>query len=124
MAAPNIVNVATITGRTTGVSLTSTAATVVVANTTASGMVLKIDTLLASNVTSTTNAAFSLAYNTSSGGGGTSFTIAKTITVPFNATLIVLDKNSQLYLEENKSLVATALTSGQIDVVTSYEEIS
>lgn len=124
MAAPNIVNVATITGRTTGVSLTSTAATVIVANSTNSGMVLKIDTLFASNVTSTTNAAFHLSYNTSSGGAGTSFSIAKSVVVPANATIIVLDNNTKVYLEENKSLIATALTSGQIDMLASYEEIS
>ena len=43
MAAPNIVNVATITGKSAVVNLTSTAATAVVSNAASSGKVFKIN---------------------------------------------------------------------------------
>lgn len=123
MAAPNIVSVSTITGRTTGVAVSS-ANTVLLANAAASSMCLKVNTLIISNVDGTNSCDVSISYNTSSGGGGTSFRIGNTIAVPPDASLIVIDKNSQIYLEENKSLVAFASTSSDLEAVISYEEIA
>jgi len=50
MAAPNIVDVTTITGKSAVVDLTTTAATAVVSNAAASGKVFKINSLVVSNV--------------------------------------------------------------------------
>ena len=123
MAAPNLgATSLTITGRTTAVSLSTTSATVVVANSSASGMVLKVNTLVVANDDGVNSADITLVYNTSSGGGGTSFAIANTIAVPADASLDVLNK--PLYLEENKSILATASTGSDLDVIISYEEIS
>jgi hypothetical protein len=44
--------------------------------------------------------------------------------VPGNATLVVIDKEAYIYLEENTSLGATAGTSSALQIVCSYEDIS
>jgi len=50
MAAPNIVNVTAITGKTSVTDLTSTSATTVVSNAASSNKVFKINSLIVSNV--------------------------------------------------------------------------
>ena len=50
--------------------------------------------------------------------------IAKTISVPADASLVVLDKASAIYLEEDKSIGATAGAADDLVVICSWEEIS
>ena len=50
MAAPNIVNVSTITAKTFGARLTTTTTTSLLANSASSGKVFKVNTILVSNV--------------------------------------------------------------------------
>ena len=124
MAAPNIVNVATITGKTAVVDLSSTSATSVVSNAASSGKVFKINSLLVSNVDGTSNADITINLYSAAALGGTATEICKTITVPADASLIVIDKSSSLYLEEDKSIGAIASAANDLKVVCSYEEIS
>jgi hypothetical protein len=124
MAAPNIVNVATITGRTTTTSLTSTASTSVVSNAASSNSVVKVNTVIVSNIDGTNAVNFTLSHNSAAAGGGTNVELASTISVPANATLIALDKSTALYLEENTSLTCTAGTASKLKVTVSYEIIS
>ena len=56
-------------------------------------------------------------------GESTSFYLAKTITIPADASLVVLSKETSMYLEEGASLRALA-DSAFVDVICSYEEIS
>jgi hypothetical protein len=56
--------------------------------------------------------------------GGTAFPIASTISVPADASLIIIDKTTQIYLEENTSLAVTVGTASDITFVVSYEELS
>jgi hypothetical protein len=44
--------------------------------------------------------------------------------VPADASLVVIDKTTSIYLEEDKSIGATASASNDLKVVCSYEEIS
>jgi hypothetical protein len=124
MAAPNVVNVATITGKTVVVDLTTTNATLVVENTAASGKVFKINSLYVSNVDGANAADITISIYSEDNIGGTATEICKTISVPADATLVVIDKNGSIYLEEDKSIGATAGTSSDLKVVCSYEEIS
>ena len=55
---------------------------------------------------------------------GTAYAIASTVSVPADSTLVVLDKNTALYLEEDKSIGAVASAANDLVVVASYEEIS
>ena len=124
MAAPNIVNVTTITGKTTYVTPANTSATVLLANSAASGKVFKINMITAANVDGTNNADATVAINTAAAGSGTSYPLASTITVPADATLIISDKSTSFYLEEDRSIVVTSSAANDLTFVVSYEEIS
>jgi hypothetical protein len=124
MAAPNLVTVGTITGKTTYTALSSTSATSVLSNAASSGKVFKVNSIVVSNVDGASAADISIAINSAAAGGGTSYAIASTIAVPADASLIVVDKSTPIYLEEDKSIVATAGSADDLEVVISYEEIS
>jgi len=124
MAAPNIVNVTTITGKSAAVDLTTTAATAVVSNAAASGKVFKINSLVVSNVDGTNAADITVSYYSEDDIGGTATQIVSTVSVPADASLIVIDKNTSLYLEEDRSIGATAGAANDLKIVVSYEEIS
>lgn len=124
MAAPNIVNVATITGKTAVVNLTTTNATAVVSNAAASNKVFKINSLIVSNVDGTSAADITINYYSEDDIGGTATQIVSTVSVPADASLVVIDKNTAIYLEEDKSIGATAGAANDLKVICSYEEIS
>lgn len=124
MAAPNMVNVTSIIGKTATTNLTSTNATLVVENVAASGKVLKINTLIVANVNATTNATITVSLYSEDNIGGTANQIASTVTVPADASLIVISKDTPIYLEEDKSIGATASDANFLKVTCSYEEIS
>lgn len=117
MAAPNIVNVGTITGKTVGVAVTTSLSTLV-DNPASSGKVFKVNALYASNVDGTNNANVTVTVQISS----TDYHIAKTITVPADSTIDVLSK--PVYLEEGHTMRISAGTASDIEAVASYEEIS
>ena len=130
MSAPNIVNVATITGKTFYDALADTNLTSLVLNPASSGKVLKINMLTASNVDGTNAASVDVSYHPStttavgSTVSSTGYHIAKTITVPADATLVVISKDTALYMEESSVLAVKASAADDIDFVVSYEEIS
>ena len=123
MANPNIVNVSAIYGNTTYLTPANTTANVLLANSAASGTVLKVNQIVASNTTSSA-ATTTVSVNTAAAGSGTSYPIAGAISVPANASLIVVDKTTQLYLLEDKSILVTSGTSSAITYTISYETIS
>jgi hypothetical protein len=124
MAAPNIVNVTTITGKSNVVSLTDTNATAVVSNAASSGKVFKINSLVVSNVDGTNAADITISYYSEDDIGGTATEIVSTVSVPADASLVVIDKNTSIYLEEDRSIGATAGAANDLKVIVSYEEIS
>jgi hypothetical protein len=124
MANPNIVSVNSIFGNTTGIALTTTLTTVLLANAAASGKVFKIESIMVANVDGTNAADVSIDWNTDAGGTGTSFALAATISVPADATLNLVDKNSSFYLMENQSIIGGASANSDLECIISYEEIS
>jgi|TARA_R110000744_G_scaffold33140_1_gene77157 hypothetical protein len=124
MAAPNIVNVTTITGKSATVDLSSTAATAVLSNAASSGKVFKVNSLVVANVDGSVAADITIGFYSQDDIGGTATEIVSTVSVPADASLVVIDKNSFLYLEEDRSLGATAGAANDLKVVVSYEEIS
>lgn len=124
MANPNIVNVSDIRGKTTYAALTTTLTTSLLSNAAASNKVLKINSILISNVDGTNSADATISINTLASGSGTSYKIASTIPVPADATLQLIDKSSSFYLEEDKSILGGASANGDLEVIISYEEIS
>ena len=124
MAAPNIVNVTTITGKSATVDLSSTAATAVLSNAASSGKVFKVNSLVVANVDGSVAADITIGFYSQDDIGGTATEIVSTVSVPADASLVVIDKNSFIYLEEDRSLGATAGVANDLKVVVSYEEIS
>ena len=123
MAAPNIVSVSSIYGKTALVKLSNDTATSVLANAGSSGKVLKLSGVLAANTEgASVNVAFDL-YITRS---GTDYYLAKAITIPALAAYEAFMKDSTpVYLEEGDTLYAKSGNgSGYIDVLVAYEEIS
>lgn len=117
MAAPNIVNVTAIYGRTAGLAVTTSAAAIVT-NSASSNKVFKLNALYCSNVSASNGwVTVDVLKN-----GTTAFEISYQITVPTNATLDVLSQS--IYLEENDSLRLTANANSTIKAVCSYEEIN
>jgi hypothetical protein len=124
MANPNIVAVTAIRGENASVSLTSTSATQIVSNAAASNKVLKINTLMVANVDGTNAADITINKYSAAAMGGSAFAIASTISVPADATLIVIDKTTAVYLKENESIGAIAGTASDLIVTCSWEDIS
>ena len=124
MAAPNVVNVATITAKSALVALSSTSQTTLVSNAASSGKVFKINMIQVANVDGTNACDVTIDVHSAASGGGTAYSLIATASVPADASLIVLDKNTALYLEEDKSITATAGTANDLEVIVSYEEIS
>ena len=131
MAAPNIVNVATITGITSAVSGIATIGvtdgiTTVVTNAASSGKVLKINSLVATAIGDTTGIDVNI-YNTAGRHNAAISTVslATTMTVPIYSSLAVIDKTNSIYLEEGKQIgVRAQSNAGTLDIVCSYEDIS
>lgn len=124
MANPNIVAVTAIRGENASVSLTSTSATQIVSNAASSGKVLKINTLMVANVDGTNAADITINKYSAAAMGGSAFAIASTISVPADATLIVIDKTTAVYLKENESIGAIAGTANDLIVTCSWEDIA
>ena len=126
MAAPNIVDVATITGITTfkaGINLEAAGVSVIVTNAASSGKVLKVNSLVASSIGATTGVTTKI-FNLAAGAGN-SVSIGTTMTVPSFSSLAVVSKEMSIYLQENQSIgVFKQASLGDIDVVCSYEDIS
>ena len=124
MAAPNIVNVSTITGITSKVALSSTSQTTLVSNAASSSKVFKINMIQVANVDGANACDVTVDVHSAASGGGTAYSLVSTISVPADASLVALDKNTAIYLEENTSITATAGTANDLEVIVSYEEIS
>tara|TARA_R110000824_G_scaffold160822_1_gene335765 strand:- start:339 stop:731 length:393 start_codon:yes stop_codon:yes gene_type:complete len=130
MSAPNIINVTTIIGKTFYDALADTNLTSLVLNPASSSKVFKINSLMAANVDGSSSATIDVSYHPStttavgSVVSSTGFHLAKTITVPADATLIIISKDTALYMEESSVLAVKASAANDIDFVVSYEEIS
>jgi hypothetical protein len=124
MANPNIVNVTSILGETTYAALTTTLTTVLLANAVSSGKVYKINSIMVANVDGTNAADVTVDINTAAAGSGTSYALAATISVPADATLNLVDKNSSFYLMEDKSILGGASANSDLEIIISYEVIN
>ena len=127
MAAPNIVNVATIIGESQGFELGTTLDTVLM--TIASNKLVKINRISVANIDGTNAADVTVqvdkATRTSAATGssvsGATFKIASTVSVPADAVLVLLD--TPIYLEEGDVLEGGASANSDLTLFVSYEVI-
>lgn len=119
MANPNIVNVTDIRGKLSLQNVTTSAAAIV-ANDSGSNKVFKINTLIVSNIDSATAGDITVDIFRSAA----STKLASTISIPADATLVVISKETSTYLQEGDSLRCLASANNRLQAVCSYEEIS
>ena len=131
MANPNLLAATTASGTTTYDTPGGTTAVVLVTNAASSGQVYKINQIVAANVngSAAVNATVSIYTNGavaqgSAPSGGTAYPIVSTVSVPANASLIVADKTTALYLMEGTCISITSGTASGITYSVSYEVIS
>jgi len=119
MAAPNLKNPTTITGRTARYAVTTSLAAAL-SNSAASGKVLKINSIFCANVDGVNAADISVSIY----DGTTDRYIAKTISVPADATQVLSTKETYFYLEEGDSIRALASAASDLELIIGYEDIS
>jgi len=127
MANPNIVSVATILGGNAGWNLSATLDATLV--TVTAEYILKINRIVCTNVDGSSAADLNL-FVSGMGSGTTGVTttgadsdvyLAKTISIPADASLVVSD--TPIYLMEGDILKGGASASGDLDLFISYETI-
>jgi ABC-type nitrate/sulfonate/bicarbonate transport system substrate-binding protein len=118
MAAPNLLNLGTITGKTAKTVLT-TSDVEILENAASSNTVLKINTITLANIDGASTPTANVAITDED--GNSPIYIVKTITVPPDSTIIVIDKNTPIYLEEDMSIYAKASIGSDVDIIISYE---
>jgi hypothetical protein len=124
MANPNIVNVTNILGNNALISLSTTGATEIVSNAASSGKVYKINSLVVANVDGTNVYNITVSVYSQDNIGGTAYPIVSTLNIPADSSVIVIDKNSGIYIKEDQSIGATADTANKLVVTASWEEIN
>ena len=127
MANPNIVSVTSIKGESVGFALTATTTTTLM--TVAANKVIKINRITCANVDGANAAELTLSITKSNftpdgvdnfDTSGT-FHLAKTISVPADASLVVLD--TPIYMMETDILKGGANAASDLELFVSYESI-
>ena len=118
MANPNLVAVTSIFGKSIQGALGTTVTTDLL--TCASNKLLKVNTIIIANIDGTNAATVTMGIIKS---GGSVVLFAKTISVPADATLVLIDKNSSIYLQEGDILEGGASAAGDLTYTISYEEL-
>ena len=125
MGNPSIVDVTSIYGTTTLNAITT--AGVVVADNAGSATtnkLFKVNLLSISNVdgVNDANVSVQILSNVNVGSGKTMH-LVKTVTVPADSTLIVIDKNTSMYLMEDMQIKVIGSAAGDLEAICSYDVI-
>jgi len=129
MANPNIVNVATINGESQGLALGTGDSNVIIAAISAD-TVVKINRITVANVDGSVatdvnikvvKAAFTSAATGALGNVGTIY-LAKTISVPADSSLVLLD--TPIYMQTGDALQGGASVASDLEVFVSYDVIA
>ena len=127
MANPNLINVSSVLGANAGFNLTNTATATLI--TVAAEKLVKINRITVANVDGTNSATFDL-FVDGMGSGSTGVTttgadatvyLAKTVAVPADTSIVVID--TPIYLMEGDILKGGASAASDLDLFVSYEVI-
>ena len=132
MANPNIVNVTQIYGQSNYLTPANTSTLVLIANTSGSGNVFKVNQIVAANTSNAAANATVLLYNSGAVTSGNlvvtsstnAFAVVSNISVPAYASLIVVDKTTATYLLEDRAFIVQSGTNSAITFSVSYEQLS
>ena len=112
MANPNLAALTTIIGHTATHTPTTSWSNIL---TTASNQISRINSIIVSNIDGTNEADISIQIE--------GYYISHTITVPANSSLVVVSKDTGLYLTEGQTIRALASANGDLQLVMAYEQI-
>jgi|JI10StandDraft_1071094.scaffolds.fasta_scaffold188772_2 hypothetical protein len=124
MAAPNLLNLTTVSAKQAKLSLSGTSATVLVDNPASSGKAIMVVAVLAANDDGANSVNVTLSHHSAANGAGTAFKLAHLLPVAATKTLVLIDKATPVILEEDQSLVVTASAANDLDVTAYYFELS
>ena len=125
MANPNLINVSSVLGANAGFNLTNTATATLI--TVAAEKLVKINRITVANVDGTNSATFDL-FVDGMGSGSTGVTttgadatvyLAKTVAVPADTSIVVID--TPIYLMEGDILKGGASAASDLDLFVSFE---
>lgn len=119
MANPNIVNVQRILANTVTGNFTASN-TVFVTNPASSGAVYKINSILITNVDGVNASNADLII---SNPVGSNTLILNQVNVPIQQTLVAVDKNTSIYLQENSTIGGQATEANDLSYTISFEQI-
>ena len=118
MANPNLVAVTSIYGKSIQGALTTTVTTDLL--TCAADKLIKVNSIIIANIDGTNAATVTMGIIKS---GGSVVLFASTISVPADATLVLIDKNSSFYLQEGDLIEGGAGAASDLTYTISYEEL-
>jgi hypothetical protein len=115
----NLANTVTITAKTSYANVTTVSANVL-SNAASSNTIYKINNIMATNYLGTSQTA-----NVVMNRNGTGiFNIASSVSIPGNSILVVLAKDTSIYLEEGDTLQVSASQNSSIHLSIAYELLS
>lgn len=115
MTAPNLLGSSTVTGK-TALSLLTTSTTGII--TVATNTVAKLENLILTNYTGVTVSA-----NVVVSRGGNTYYLGGNVAVPANSVLVLLAKDTSIFLEEGDVLQANASAGTSLSLSAGYELI-
>ena len=118
MAAPNLLSTTTVTGKTAVAALTTVTSNVIT-NSSGSSTVDKLNNVILTNYTSSAVSA-NIMINRSS----TLYYIGGAVAIPANSTLVLLGKDTSIYLEEGDVVQANVSANSSVSFTASYELMS
>ena len=125
MAAPNVINVLTATERSTALTLTTTSVVSLLSSTAGSSQSLSVRSLYVGNPSTGTAINVSVLYYSQAALAGTAFPFVPTISLPALTSLVIIDRNSDLSIEEDRSLgILAGTASSSLSVMLSWSVLS
>lgn len=115
MVAPNIVSPTSITLKSLAATVASSFSSILSCD---SDKVLKLSSLMASNVTATASSISVVVTD-----GTASHSIVTNVTVPESASIVVISRDNPLYVVEGHSVEVAGGAAGEVEITGSYEEI-
>jgi hypothetical protein len=122
MAAPNLQSPTTVNGKTTALNLSATTETTLLTNAASSGKALRVKHVTVANVNTSATADVTLRYY-SAASSGTAYPIGP-ITIPASGAIVLIGKENDTWLEEDRRLTVQASAANYLTVLCSYEDVS
>jgi len=124
MANPNLNTATAVYANNAQLSLTATTATQLITNAASSGKVFLVDSIIVANVDGTNACDVTVTRFQSATNTGTAFPIASTISVPADASIVIVGKDNPINLTENESIYVTAGAANDLVVDANWKELS